>query len=41
MKDVEKKMIERAAELLKSGEVARVVGWKKGRILLRSQPRFV
>ena len=30
MKDVEKKMIERAAELLKSGEVARVVGWKKG-----------
>jgi len=30
MKDVELKMIERAKELLSSGEVARVVGWKKG-----------
>ena len=30
MKDVELKMLERAKELLASGEVARVVGWKKG-----------
>ena len=30
MKDVEMKMLERAKELLQSGEVARVVGWKKG-----------
>ena len=30
MKDVELKMIERAKELLASGEVARVIGWKKG-----------
>ena len=30
MKDVELKMIERAKALLESGEVARVVGWKKG-----------
>ena len=30
MKDVELKMIERAKELLSSGEVARVIGWKKG-----------
>ena len=30
MKDVELKMLERAKELLTSGEVARVVGWKKG-----------
>lgn len=30
MKDVEMKMLERAKELLASGEVARVVGWKKG-----------
>ena len=30
MKDVELKMISRAKELLESGEVARVVGWKKG-----------
>ena len=30
MKDVEMKMIERAKALLESGEVARVVGWKKG-----------
>jgi len=30
MKDVELKMLERAKELLESGEVARVVGWKKG-----------
>ncbi len=30
MKDVELKMKERAKELLASGEVARVIGWKKG-----------
>ncbi len=30
MKDVEVKMIERAKELLSGGEVARVIGWKKG-----------
>ena len=30
MKDVELKMLERAKELLSSGEVARVIGWKKG-----------
>lgn len=30
MKDVELKMISRGKELLESGEVARVVGWKKG-----------
>ena len=38
MKDVEKKMIERAAELLKSGEVARVVGWKKGEFYFDPSP---
>ena len=30
MKDVELKMMERAKALLESGEVARVIGWKKG-----------
>ncbi len=30
MKDVEMKMLERAKALLESGEVARVIGWKKG-----------
>ncbi|MBQ7324016.1 MAG: 4Fe-4S dicluster domain-containing protein [Clostridia bacterium] len=30
MKEVELKMLERAKELLTSGEVARVIGWKKG-----------
>ncbi len=30
MKDVELKMLERAKELLANGEVARVIGWKKG-----------
>ena len=30
MKEVELKMLERAKQLLESGEVARVVGWKKG-----------
>lgn len=30
MKDVALKMLERAKQLLESGEVARVIGWKKG-----------
>ena len=30
MKEVEMKMLERAKALLESGEVARVIGWKKG-----------
>ena len=30
MREVELKMIERAKQLLESGEVARVIGWKKG-----------
>ena len=30
MKEVELKMLERAKALLEGGEVARVVGWKKG-----------
>ena len=30
MKDVQLKMLERAKQLLESGEVARVIGWKKG-----------
>ena len=30
MKEVALKMLERAKELLSSGEVARVVAWKKG-----------
>ncbi len=30
MKEVQAKMVERAKELLASGEVARVIGWKKG-----------
>ena len=30
MKEVELKMLERAKQLLESGEVARVIGWKKG-----------
>ena len=30
MKEVELKMLERAKQLLQSGEVARVIGWKKG-----------
>ena len=38
MRDVEQKMIERAAELLKSGEVARVVGWKKGEFYFDPSP---
>ena len=38
MKDVEKKMIERAKELLNSGEVARVIGWKKGEFIYDPTP---
>ena len=30
MTEVEQKMLERAKALLESGEVARVIGWKKG-----------
>ena len=38
MKDVELKMIERAKALLESGEVARVIGWKKGEFIHDPQP---
>ena len=38
MRDVELKMKERAAELLKSGEVARVIGWKKGESYFDPEP---
>ena len=38
MRDVELKMKERAAELLKSGEVARVIGWKKGEFYFDPEP---
>ncbi len=38
MKDVELKMLERAKSLLTSGEVARVVGWKKGDFLYDNSP---
>ena len=38
MRDVEQKMIERATELLQSGEVARVVGWKKGEFYFDPMP---
>lgn len=38
MRDVEKKMTERAAEILKSGEAARVVGWKKGEFCFDPSP---
>lgn len=38
MKDVELKMIERAKALLESGEVARVVGWKKGEFFFDPSP---
>ncbi len=38
MQGVEQKMIERAAELLKRGEVARVVGWKKGEFYFDPSP---
>lgn len=38
MKDVERKMLERAKELLASGEVARVIGWKKGEFYFDPTP---
>ncbi len=38
MKDVERKLIERAAELLKDGTVQRVVGWKKGEFIYDPSP---
>ena len=38
MKDVELKMLERAKELLASGEVARVIGWKKGDFVYEVSP---
>ena len=38
MKDVELKMLERAKALLESGEVARVVGWKKGEFFFDPSP---
>ena len=38
MRDVEQKMKERAAELLRSGEAARVVGWKKGEFYFDPSP---
>ncbi len=38
MKEVELKMLERAKALLASGEVARVVGWKKGEFVYDVSP---
>ncbi len=38
MKEVELKMLERAKALLESGEVARVVGWKKGDFCYDNSP---
>ena len=38
MKDVELKMLERAKALLESGEVARVIGWKKGDFIYENSP---
>ena len=38
MKDVELKMLERAKALLASGEVARVIGWKKGEFFYDPTP---
>ena len=38
MKEVELKMLERAKALLESGEVARVVGWKKGDFVFDPSP---
>ncbi|MBQ8374845.1 MAG: 4Fe-4S dicluster domain-containing protein [Clostridia bacterium] len=38
MREVELKMKERAAELLQSGEVARVIGWKKGEFYFDPTP---
>ncbi len=38
MKEVELKMMQRAKELLESGEVARVIGWKKGEFYFDPTP---
>ena len=38
MKDVELKMLERAKQLLESGEVARVIGWKRAIFVLTRLP---
>ncbi len=38
MRDVEQKMIDRAKELLTSGEVQRVIGWKKGEFYFDPSP---
>ena len=38
MLDIEQKMIEKATELLQSGTVARVVGWKKGEFYFDPTP---
>lgn len=38
MKDVELKMLDRAKALLESGEVARVIGWKKGEFFHDPEP---
>ena len=38
MREVELKMLERAKSLLESGEVARVIGWKKGEFLYDPSP---
>ena len=38
MREVELKMIERAKQLLESGEVARVIGWKKGEFCYDPSP---
>ncbi len=38
MKEVELKMLERAKALLESGEVARVIGWKKGDFCYDNSP---
>ena len=38
MREVELKMLERAKQLLESGEVARVIGWKKGEFCYDPSP---
>lgn len=38
MRDVEQKMIQRATQLLQNGEVARVIGWKKGDFFFDPSP---
>ncbi len=40
MREVELKMLERAKALLESGEVARVIGWKKGDFCYDPSPAF-